>query len=95
MLASIGKVCGRSFGRYPVVRGPGSAGDRGVDTETQHPTAALEMEPDGPSPRGALTGADGRRLRFCGWTELAAVIEDWRAGVRGARLDPSREEEPR
>jgi hypothetical protein len=38
----------------------------------------LEMDLEARAPAGALTDADGRRLEFSGWTELAAVIQDWR-----------------
>jgi hypothetical protein len=50
--------------------------------DTPLPRAILEISSEGKSPRGALTAADGERMRFFGWTELAALIEDWHARVR-------------
>ena len=38
----------------------------------------IEMDIGGRAPAGVLTGADGRRFGFSGWTELAVVIEQWR-----------------
>ena len=46
--------------------------------------ANLEMDLVMQAPRGALTSADGTRLPFRGWTELASVIEKWRAAERSA-----------
>ena len=41
-------------------------------------TAALELQLSDGAPRGALSSAEGRRIDFKGWTELAYAIEDWR-----------------
>jgi hypothetical protein len=41
-------------------------------------TAALELALAAGAPRGVLSCADGRRIRFTGWTELASAIENWR-----------------
>jgi len=41
-------------------------------------TAALELQVGDGAPRGALSSAEGRRIRFKGWTELAFAIENWR-----------------
>ena len=46
--------------------------------DVQRAKGALEMDVDGPAPTGALTGSDGQRSEFSGWSELAAVIQDWR-----------------
>lgn len=46
--------------------------------DVQRAKGALEMDVDGSAPTGALTASDGRRSEFSGWSELAAVIEDWR-----------------
>jgi hypothetical protein len=59
--------------------------DRGVtDFErTEHDAlarATLEIDPSAPAPRGTLTPAEGRRLSFSGWSELAVAVEDFRTG---------------
>jgi hypothetical protein len=41
-------------------------------------TAALELHVAEGAPRGVLSSADGQRIRFTGWTELASAIENWR-----------------
>jgi hypothetical protein len=46
--------------------------------------ASLEMDVAGRSPAGALVSEDGVRRAFWGWSEFAAVVEEWRAGARGA-----------
>jgi hypothetical protein len=40
--------------------------------------ATLEIDPDARSPEGELNAADGLRIGFVGWTELASAIERWR-----------------
>jgi hypothetical protein len=45
--------------------------------------ATLELDVASHAPRGSLTAADGERRTFSGWTELASVIEGWRAAGRG------------
>jgi hypothetical protein len=49
-------------------------------------TGTLEMDCEGRAPSGKLTSADGRAYPFLGWTELAAVIDEWRSEERAARL---------
>jgi hypothetical protein len=46
----------------------------------------------GPRPVGALVRQDGTRLPFSGWSEFAAVVEDWRVGS-GPEIHRSGEEE--
>jgi hypothetical protein len=54
--------------------------------------ASLEMGTAGPRPVGALVRQDGTRLPFSGWSEFAAVVEDWRVGS-GPEIHRSGEEE--
>ena len=42
----------------------------------------LEMDLEGRVPEGALTLADGLRMEFSGWAELASTIEEWRTRAR-------------
>jgi hypothetical protein len=42
--------------------------------------AMLELDASATTPRGTLTSAEGRRLAFSGWSELAVAVEDLRAG---------------
>jgi hypothetical protein len=46
--------------------------------------ATLDIETEGRAPTGTLISADGVARRFTGWTEFAAVIQDWRAAQAGA-----------
>lgn len=44
--------------------------------------ATLEMDLVGRAPEGPLTSADGLRVGFSGWAELASAIEEWRIRAR-------------
>jgi hypothetical protein len=51
--------------------------------------ATLDIETHGAAPAGTVTSAGGVARRFTGWTEFAAVIQDWRAAeAGGATTDP-------
>jgi hypothetical protein len=45
---------------------------------TTQATIELETDIEREAPTGALITSGGRRRPFCGWIELASVIEDWR-----------------
>jgi hypothetical protein len=53
--------------------------------------ATLEID-DGLAPGGSLTSAEGGRLAFYGWAELAAAIEEVRAGSRRASTNRTGEQ---
>ena len=55
-----------------------------MDGGVRRAKATLEMDVAEHAPEGALTSADGLRLEFSGWAELASAIEDWRARARDA-----------
>jgi len=40
------------------------------------------MDLEGRVPEGVLTFADGLRMEFSGWAELASTIEEWRSRAR-------------
>jgi len=52
--------------------------------------ATLEIDPSAPAPRGTLTSAEGWRLSFSGWSELAVAVEDFRTGSAHDRLATGR-----
>lgn len=56
-----------------------------MDESTPRARAELELDQKPGAPEGVLTAGDGRRFPFSGWTELAAVIEEWRSGAHGTR----------
>jgi hypothetical protein len=47
----------------------------------------IELE-EGTLPVGRVVGADGRRIAFAGWSELAAALEEGR-GAPAERYDAS------
>jgi hypothetical protein len=58
---------------HPPADGPAQVG--GGSTRAR---ATLEIERDARAPQGELSAADGLRIGFVGWTELASAIERWR-----------------
>jgi hypothetical protein len=50
--------------------------------------ATLEIDPDARAPEGELSAADGLRIGFVGWTELASAIERWREHLGARRTHP-------
>jgi hypothetical protein len=48
-------------------------------------TAVLVLIGDARALAGSLQGEDGVERRFSGWMELAAAIEEWRAGTEASR----------
>jgi hypothetical protein len=72
--------------------------DRGVTDlqRTERETlvrGTLEIDASAPAPRGTLTSAEGRRLEFSGWSELAVAVENFRAGSCPASAAALAEEE--
>lgn len=53
-----------------------------INGPSRRATVTLEMDLDGRVPEGALTFADGLRVEFSGWAELASTIEEWRSRAR-------------
>jgi hypothetical protein len=53
----------------------------------QRGRATLEMDLQGSAPEGVLSTAEGLRLAFTGWTELASALEEWRAMAMYSSLD--------
>ena len=54
--------------------------------------ATLELALRAPVPEGALSAPDGIQRAFCGWAELAAVIEEWWCSEATARASERRQE---
>jgi hypothetical protein len=64
----------------------------GVHSDESRPArarATLEIDPDARAPEGELNAADGLRIAFAGWTELAAAIERWREHLSARHRGPS------
>ena len=67
--------------------GSDEAGRALLDSEATA-KATLEVSLQGAAPEGVLSAPDGIRRAFSGWTELAAVIDEWwrsEANARGHR----------
>jgi hypothetical protein len=58
-----------------------------VAEDPRRSKGTIEMDVEGPAPAGVLTGEDGLRHPFTGWTELATAIERWREAA-GSRPQP-------